>query len=127
MREYQYNLRAHHGMCLAFFKGKGYSDKFTAHMQEIQNRLKENPLVRIQAGSDDICSACPHNRDGHCETGGNAKEYDRQVLLRCGISEGQVMPYSDFEKKVNENILLPGKREEICGNCRWNGLCQFCD
>ena len=26
-------LRAHHGMCLAFFEGKGYSDTFTLHME----------------------------------------------------------------------------------------------
>lgn len=128
MREYQYNLRAHHGMCLAFFRGKGYSDEFTEHMKEIQSRLKENPQVCILAQTDDICSACPNNRQGHCvTTGGNAAEYDRQVLLRCGLLEGEVMHFLDFEKLVYEQILLPGKREEICGNCRWNGLCQFED
>lgn len=25
-------LRPHHGMCLAYFKGEGYSNGFTAHM-----------------------------------------------------------------------------------------------
>ena len=33
-------LRAHHGMCLAFFEGKGYSDGFTAHMRDILHSLK---------------------------------------------------------------------------------------
>lgn len=28
-------LRPHHGMCLAYFKGEGYSDGFSAHMQEM--------------------------------------------------------------------------------------------
>ena len=28
-------LRPHHGMCLAYFKGEGYSGGFTAHMAEM--------------------------------------------------------------------------------------------
>ena len=28
-------LRPHHGMCLAYFKGEGYSNGFTAHMAEM--------------------------------------------------------------------------------------------
>ena len=28
-------LRPHHGMCLAYFKGEGYSDGFSAHMKEV--------------------------------------------------------------------------------------------
>ena len=31
-------LRAHHGMCLAFFEGEGYSDLFVAHMGKILER-----------------------------------------------------------------------------------------
>ena len=30
-----YPIRPHHGMCLAFFIGNGYSNEFTAHMQEM--------------------------------------------------------------------------------------------
>lgn len=33
-------LRAHHGMCLSFFEGKGYSHDFTAHMQRIWEEMK---------------------------------------------------------------------------------------
>ena len=28
-------LRAHHGMCLAFFEGKGYSSAFTENMGKV--------------------------------------------------------------------------------------------
>ena len=28
-------LRPHHGMCLAYFEGKGYSDGFTVNMQKM--------------------------------------------------------------------------------------------
>ena len=42
----------------------------------------------------------------------------------CNLSEGDVMPYLDFAKLVYDNILLPEKREEICGGCCWNELCH---
>ena len=32
MKNVEIKLRAHHGMCLAFFEGKGYSTGFTARM-----------------------------------------------------------------------------------------------
>ena len=30
-----YRIRPHHGMCLYFFEGKGYSEGFTKHMAEV--------------------------------------------------------------------------------------------
>lgn len=124
MKEVQYRIRAHHGMCLAFFKGKGYSNEFSIHMGEMKEKLEKNPLVSIIGGTDIICKACPNNEHGTCITAEKVAEYDRQVLLRCNLSEGDVMPYLDFAKLVNDNILLPEKREEICGDCCWNELCR---
>ena len=31
-----YRIRPHHGMCLYFFEGKGYSEGFTKHMAEVK-------------------------------------------------------------------------------------------
>lgn len=124
MKEYQYTVRAHHGVCLNFFKGKGYSSEFVGNMWEMKSELEKNSLVRIIGETDVICSACPNNRKGICAAGEKVAEYDRQVLQRCGIAEGEIMPFLDFEKLVRDKILLPGKREEICGNCQWNSLCQ---
>lgn len=125
MKEYQYKIRAHHGMCLAFFEGKGYSDTFTEAMGRIKEKMNENPMVSITDRTDVICGACPNNKDGVCDAAEKVAEYDRQVLLRCGLTEETVMPFLDFEKLVYDNILVPGKREEICGNCQWNSLCHF--
>lgn len=123
--KYQYKIRAHHGMCMAFFQGKGYSSEFTVHMGGIIHKLESNPTICISTQTDIICSKCPNNNQGSCETEGKVIAYDRQVLKYCGLSEGMVMPYADFKKAVYENILIPNKREEICGNCQWNELCHF--
>lgn len=123
--KYQYKIRAHHGMCIAFFQGKGYSNEFTSHMGEIIQKLENNPTIYISTQTDIICCRCPNNKQGLCETESKVIEYDRQVLRYCGLSEGMIMPYADFKKAVYENILLPNKREKICGNCQWNELCHF--
>ena len=50
MKNVEIKLRAHHGMCLAFFDGKGYSAGFTAHMARILEYLEqENPTVTVVA------------------------------------------------------------------------------
>ena len=55
-------LRPHHGMCLSYFSGKGYSTGFTANMARIKSLLEEtDPLVRLTTGMDCICGACPNN------------------------------------------------------------------
>lgn len=123
--EYKYNLRPHHGMCIEFFKGKGYSEEFTAHMKEVIRELEGNPLIRLSSHADELCSKCPHNREGICKSADKTAGYDREVLIRCGLSDGVLVSYSDFKKAVYDNILLAGKREEICGDCEWSEICQF--
>lgn len=69
MKNVEIKLRAHHGMCLAFFEGKGYSAGFTAHMAWILEYLEqENPTVTVVAEADCICGGCPNLANGICES-----------------------------------------------------------
>ena len=43
-------LRPHHGMCLAYFKGEGYSNGFTAHMSEMLKIFLEGKKIRKKCG-----------------------------------------------------------------------------
>ena len=71
MKNIEIKLRAHHGMCLAFFEGKGYSAGFTAHMARILEYLEqENPTVTVVAEADCICGGCPNLTDGRCRRRG---------------------------------------------------------
>lgn len=123
-------IRPHHGMCFSFFQGKGYSGAFTENMAAMKERLEENPEVTLLCGVDDVCACCPNNQAGRCtdaDTGlpsDKAEAYDRQVLYCCGLSEGTKIRWKDFAASVQQNILSPGKREEICGGCQWNELCR---
>ena len=118
-----YKIRAHHGMCLPFFRGEGYSGAFVENMTRMKKILEENPEICLVAGSDDICAACPNRLTESCDE--KACRYDRQVLARCGLKPGDRMPYLTFSALVEKAVLRPGKREEICGDCQWSSLCVW--
>lgn len=118
-----YKIRAHHGMCLPFFRGEGYSGAFVENMSRMKQLLVENPPIQLTQGSDDICAACPSRLSRDCA--GKACRYDREVLRRCGLEIGDTMPYLDFSRLVTERILRPGKRSEICADCQWDSLCVW--
>lgn len=118
-----YNIRAHHGMCLHFFHGKGYSGEFVENMSRMKAVLEENPEICLMDSPDDICAACPNRLTQNCAE--KASRYDREVLRRCGLSVGERLPYREFSRKVIETILRPGDRREICGDCQWSSLCRW--
>ena len=118
-------IRAHHGMCYAFFKGKGYSNDFTAHMAEVYSFLKrENPTVQIIAEADEICHCCPNLNDKECNTPLKVATYDKAVLKYCQLKEGQALHWNHFSQLVHQNILDAGLREKICGDCQWSDICK---
>ena len=119
-----YRIRAHHGMCFSFFKGKGYSGEFTENMWAMKEKLQKDPQVILLRETDDVCVHCPNNQGGKSTCLEKAKRYDRQVLAYCGLEAGVEMRWKDFEKLVRENILDVGRREEICGDCEWSGMCR---
>lgn len=40
-------LRPHHGMCLAYFEGKGYSDGFTVNMQKMLEFFEKGADIEL--------------------------------------------------------------------------------
>lgn len=116
-------LRPHHGMCLTYFTGHGYSGAFSAHMAATLAALTPERPVRLAAETDEICSACPNNEGGLCSRPERVAGYDRAVLELCGLAEGQVLPFGAFTGLVQEKILAAGLRPGICKGCQWNEVC----
>lgn len=117
-------LRPHHGMCMAYFIGQGYSGGFTAHMGQLLEGLTADSPVRLAVGVDAVCAACPNNSGGSCDKPAQVAGYDGAVLDLCGLAEGEVLPFGVFTRLVQERILAPGLRREICGGCQWSGICD---
>lgn len=120
----QIRLRAHHGMCLAYFRGAGYSEGFTAHMAAVKERLEQGASVLLTGGADEICEACPNRRGDQCQTAEKVGRYDDGVFAACGLRPGDSLPYSEFAQLVRKKILCTGLRQSICGDCEWSDLCR---
>lgn len=117
-------LRPHHGLCMAYFVGEGYSDAFSRHMGEILSALLAGGVVRLCCAVDEVCAACPENTGGLCRKPEQVAGYDQSVLRLCGLREGTVLSFAAFTSLVQKRIIEPGLREQICGECRWSGLCR---
>ena len=122
------SLRPHHFLCLALFRGEGYSDAFTRNMEEVSKSLKLGTArARIAGGADDICRRCPKNRGGECETEEKASRFDRAVAELCGLSArpaGHEVLWSEVQAAVFESILGAGKLDEVCADCSWHSICS---
>ncbi len=118
-------IRFHHGLCIGFFEGKGYSREFTQNMTDVTEMLnRENPETEITLKSDIICRKCPNLKDGICKSNEKVSQYDRKVMDLCGISDGEKIRWKDFRKKVNDRIISAGKLKEVCSDCQWLYICE---
>ena len=117
-------LRPHHGMCMAYFVGHGYSDSFSAHMAGLLEELSPEAPVRLTSTTDAVCGPCPNNNGGLCSKPELVAAYDRSVLALCGLGEGYILSFGSFTRLVQERILDAGLRPAICGGCQWNSICS---
>lgn len=119
----EFKLRAHHGLCINFFEGKGYNEAFVRNMEKVISKLRENPNLSIITEMDFICRACPNNHKGMCRCSQKVNSYDERVLALCGIKNREVMNWSDYSGLVRQKIIATGKLQTVCGDCQWFVIC----
>ena len=114
-------LRPHHLLCTRKFKGLGYSAAFTAHMAALVRSLRTDPQQPVQliCGTDDLCTACPHNRNGTCESAEKTAALDRALLHKMPTDHAA---WSVFADAVTP-LLEPEAFAEICSQCEWYETC----
>lgn len=118
-------IRAHSLLCLQGFRGKGYSDGFVAEMTAVHGALVADPdtPVRVLAGPDRLCRACPNLGPRGCTLGGPDHEahmaaQDREVLRRLWLTDGEVLPWGRILERIARSVDgadLPG----LCTTCPW--------
>lgn len=117
-------LRPHHGLCVRFFEGKGYSSEFTKHMAGVIEGLRDDTIVKIAGGNDYICSKCPNLKGRVCESEEHVMSFDGRVLCAIGLKAGDEIAYGEFQKRIQEEIFDKNLFRSICGDCGWAGLCH---
>lgn len=113
-------LRPHHGLCLGFFEGHGYSDEFSANMARVLRSLQKETVIELAEGQDVICHSCP-NRESGCP---GARLYDMRVRKLCRLESGAQLTFGEFQEKIRENIIGAGKLAEVCSDCEWTEICR---
>lgn len=116
-------LRPHHLLCSQHFEGKGYSPEFTAHMTDFLAKDKDNTLIVPTLCCDYLCSHCPFNKMGRCETEEKVLSYDKEVLEKCKIKEGQLISLGYGQALAFQNIISKNLLQETCKDCSWMDIC----
>ncbi len=119
------NLRPHHALCIQKFTGHGYDDRFTEHMTQVCRTLRDFPEteVTVASGCDDLCSACPNNREGSCSTLQKVETMDAATLRALSLRPGDTVPWQTMASAARAKIFSTDEFTHICGSCEWYGLC----
>ena len=119
-----FKLRPHHGICIGFFQGKGYSKEFTGHMTDTIKYLEENnPQICVASSTDEICRACPNNINGQCNGDEKVSAIDRRCLDAVNIKDSTIINYKDYKALIKEKILDKAIGINICKDCQWSHIC----
>jgi len=120
-------IRGHHLLCLFGFRGLGYSPQFVENMTRVAEAFFSTAAVKVRvvAGCDDICRACPHMKDGDCAKPADAfsrarglVERDLDVLERLGIAADTLHTNASLRGLVCRKIA-PGDLPGMCAGCEW--------
>ncbi len=117
-------LRAHHLICLHFFKGEGYTEEYVENLKRILERAKvEKQEIEVVMGADDICEPCPNLKDGICGKGDEQiAELDLLAMNLLKIKPGDRVSWGYAESKLAE-IIGVWKRY-ACFDCEYAAICS---
>lgn len=117
-------LRPHHGLCVRFFEGKGYSEEFVRHMTRIISCLEGETQICVTDGCDWICEKCPNFDGEKCASEDRVRSFDRKVMEFAGILDKQRLTYKELQRKIEDGIFAPNRFEQVCGDCAWGEICH---
>lgn len=117
-------LRAHHALCVGFYRGMGYSPAFTAFMTQLVGTLRaSDALLTLRSAADGLCLHCPHSHGDVCDSAGKVARYDAAALRLLGLPEGATVRRSQLAALARERIVDALRLDEVCGDCQWHRLC----
>ncbi len=119
------NIRAHHLLCVKYFKSKGYSKEFVSNFSKVIKKLQNNPTIKVINHTDVICSPCPHNINNKCTKKPDSEEKVRKkdniIIKHLGMTLNQEIKAKDAISLVNLNLT---KLKTTCKDCQWKEYCN---
>ena len=117
-------LRAHHLICLHFYRGEGYDRDFIENLETVLKDASVNGVLLVE-GCDDVCRACPSQKEGVCtaEPGGEEKIQRLDRLAKDLLKPvDQALNWSEIKRQI-PNILKDWKTG-ACESCEWKVVCE---
>lgn len=122
--------RPHHFLCSLGFRGKGYSDAFTANMARIvEGRLRaphgDDVEIEVVGATDDICAPCPKRRGTLCTSQDKITALDTRHAKALGLFIGTRLTWGEAKSRIVANVSS-GALSQLCAGCQWLelGLCE---
>ncbi|WP_113929698.1 DUF1284 domain-containing protein [Bacillus sp. P14.5] len=110
----------------------GYSPSFVEKMKEIVGDMRDPEKdfdIRVIAGFDDACSACPHRGETLCsgsvKSNNKVMGLDRRTIDHLGLESGRVYKKS-YLVELTAQKVEPDDLDQICAGCSWleYGVCK---
>jgi hypothetical protein len=118
-------LRGHHLICLHFFNGEGYDQRFVDNLRDVMNAVESQGLT-IGSGGDDVCGKCRYLKDGTCQHSEYAeaeiRKMDRKALTLLGLSAGDSVTWNSITNRVPD--IFADWFREYCSDCEWLPVCE---
>ncbi|NPV92933.1 MAG: DUF1284 domain-containing protein [Firmicutes bacterium] len=116
-------LRGHHLICLRFFLGEGYSQKFIDNLKDLVERAEKREVIEVVAGGDDVCRFCPSLVDDRCSNDDpGIRQLDSIALKRLGAAVGELVYWPELGTRLES--APPGWLDAFCEGCIWEAVCQ---
>jgi hypothetical protein len=118
-------VRGHHLVCLHFYRGEGYDDRFVENLAMVLQRLGDGPAV-VVAGADDVCAACAGLRAGLCtfrpDMEAEIRRLDSLAVRLLGVETGQEVCFAALRESLPD--VLGEWRAQACAECDWKAICS---
>ena len=108
-------LRPHHGMCLAYFVGKGYSDGFTIHMEEMLEKFLAGASVQLTCRRMRSAVHVPRIWYKAAKQAGKCKDLIAACLLTADLKKDSSFPSGSLWKGAGKDPCTWKKNRDMRG------------
>jgi hypothetical protein len=115
-------LRAHHLVCLQFFRGEGYTAEYVENLSRVMERTKDEE-IEVIIGADEVCKPCPFLKDEICEKGEEKiAELDLLAMSLLKVKPGDRLRWREAEEKLHE--IMETWKKYACFDCEYAKVCS---
>jgi hypothetical protein len=119
------SLRGHHLICLHFFDGEGYDQRFIENLETTLEKIGSSS-VNVCSGADDICRECLYLKQNTCSYDENAEKevtgMDHRALYLLKFSVGREAGWEQIKRMLPQ--VFSQWYEVCCSECQWLNVCS---